>query len=78
MAKNVQSNFKNKAAWAKSLPAPDPKGSVEVSKATVTGDTAKVSVKVLSGGNVVYKTNVSLVKEGGVWKVADMDQGRVQ
>jgi len=78
MAKNVQSYFKNTAGWARTLPAPDPKASVEVGKATITGDTAKVSVNMLSGGNVIYKTNVSLVKEDGIWKVSDMGQGTIQ
>jgi len=27
---------------------------------------------------VIYKTNVSLVKEDGIWKVSDMGQGTIQ
>jgi uncharacterized protein YceK len=69
LSKSIQTGLKNKAAWAKSGVTNNPTATVEAGKATITGDTATVSVKIKSGGTEVTTQEVSLVKEGGVWKV---------
>jgi hypothetical protein len=68
LSKNMQNTLKDKAKWAKSV-SNVPNVSIEVGKATVTGNTAKVTIKILSGGKEATTTDVSLVKENGVWKV---------
>ena len=35
----------------------------------INGDTATVTIKVMMGGTVVTTEEVSLVKEGGAWKI---------
>ena len=71
LSKELQANLKNKDVWAKSAVTNTlGGGTIEVGKATVTGDTATVTIKVMNGGKEVITEKVSLVKEGGVWKVA--------
>ena len=69
LSKGFQANQKSKADWAKTQMTNSPTATVEAGKATVTGDTAKVSVKIKSGGTEIMTEEVVLVKEGGVWKV---------
>ena len=70
LSKSFQANLKNKAEWAKTQMTNNPTATVEAGKTTVTGNTATVSVKIKSGGTEITTQEVSLVKEGGVWKVA--------
>ncbi len=71
LSKSIQAGLKNKDAWAKSgVTKSLGGGSIEAGKATITGDTATVTIKVMNGGTEVTTSEVSLVKEGGVWKVA--------
>jgi Domain of unknown function (DUF4878) len=69
LSKVVQGNLKNESVWAQSVVSSNPTATVTVGKATVTGDRAKVSVKIAAGGTVITTQTVSLVKENGVWKV---------
>jgi hypothetical protein len=68
LSKNVQAGLEDKAKWSESV-RNDPNASVQAGKATVTGDTSTVPVKILSSGEEVYTSDVSLVKEDGEWKV---------
>lgn len=68
-SKTVQSGFKNKAGWEKMMFTNDPQATVEVGKTTVSGNSAKVTVKIMSGGQEIYTSDVSLVKENGDWKI---------
>ena len=69
LSKVVQGNLKDESTWAKSVVSSNPTATVEVGKATVTGDRAKVSLKIIAGGTTITTQTVSLVKENGVWKV---------
>jgi ABC-type phosphate transport system substrate-binding protein len=70
LSKSIQTRFKNKDAWAKSgVTNTLGSGTIEVGKAKITGDTATVTIKVMMGGTVVTTEEVSLVKEGGAWKI---------
>ena len=70
LSKTVKAGLKNESAWAKSGVRNNPTATVEVvGKPTITGDQAKVSVKIKSGGTEIMTEEVVLVKEGGVWKV---------
>lgn len=69
LSKSLQARLKNKAAWAKTQTTINATATVEAGKATITGDTATVSVKIKSGGTEITTSEVSLVKEDGVWKV---------
>ena len=70
LSTNLQARLKNKDAWAKSgVTKSLGDGSIEVGKATITGDTATVTIKVMKGGTEVISEEVSLVKESGAWKV---------
>ena len=76
LSKSFQANFKNEAVWAKTQKANNATAKVKagmttvIGKTTVTDKTATVSVKIQSGGTEITTQQVSLVKEGGVWKVA--------
>lgn len=69
LSKVIQANLKDKDVWAKSMVVKNPAATAEAGKATINGDTAKVSVKIKSGGKEITTNEVSLVKEGGVWKI---------
>jgi Domain of unknown function (DUF4878) len=69
LSKRVQAG-QNMASWAKSAVTNSLGDStIEVGKATITGDTATVSVKLMNGGKELTSVELGLVKEGGVWKV---------
>ena len=69
LSKRVQSG-QSMSAWAKSAVTNTLGDStIEVGKATVTGNTATVSVKLMNGGKEITSVDLGLVKEGGVWKV---------
>jgi uncharacterized protein YceK len=70
LSKNFRANLKSKAEWAKTQTTNSPTATVEAGKATITGNTATVSVKIKSGGTEITTQEVSLVKEDGVWKVS--------
>ena len=71
LSKKLQTNLKNEAAWASSgVTNTLGKGSIVAGKATITGDTATVTIKIMSGGTEVTSSEVSLVKEDGAWKIA--------
>jgi predicted lipid-binding transport protein (Tim44 family) len=67
-SKQMQTGLKNKAAWAQSV-TKDPNASIKIGKVSIKGDSATVTVKILSSGKEVMSTDVSLVKENGAWKV---------
>jgi Domain of unknown function (DUF4878) len=70
LSKSIQGNLKNKEAWAKQgVSNTLGSSTIEVGKATISGDTAKVTIKVMNGGTEVISEEVTLVKEGGAWKV---------
>jgi hypothetical protein len=73
LAKSVQTSLRNKDTWAKSGVSGGITGqsvTVEVvGKATITGDTAKVKVKIKNGGIEVATQESTLVKESGAWKL---------
>ncbi|SRR5450759_1617504 len=70
LSESNQTRLKNKDTWAKSgVTKSLGSGSIEVGKAKINSDTATVTIKVMMGGTVVTTEEVSLVKEGGAWKI---------
>lgn len=69
LSKQLQTGLKSEAEWAKTQKTSNPGTTVEAGKATVSGDTATVTVKILSGKTLITTSTVTLVKEGGVWKI---------
>jgi hypothetical protein len=55
--------------WESKMFTNTPGATITAGKATVSPNAATVPVKISSGGKEVYSTDVSLVKENGVWKV---------
>jgi len=71
LSEELQTGLKNKEAWANSGGVTNSLGSnsIEADKATITGDTAEVTVRIMNGDTEITTSDVSLVKEDGVWKV---------
>jgi len=71
LSKEIQARLKDEATWAKTgVTKTLGDGSIEVGKATINGDTATVTIKVMKGGTEITTSEVTLVKEGGAWKIA--------
>lgn len=70
LSKQLQEGLKTKEAWASSgVSNTLGNSTVEVGKATVKGDKATVTVKIMNNGEELISQDVELVKEGGDWKV---------
>ena len=70
LSKELQSRLKTEGAWAKSgVTNSLGKGTIEVGKAKINGDTATVTMKVMLNGAEITSEDVTLVKENGAWKI---------
>ncbi|MHB8894529.1 MAG: DUF4878 domain-containing protein [Candidatus Geothermincolia bacterium] len=71
LSKKLQEAIKTKEAWANSgVTNTLGTSTVEAGKATITGDTASVTIKIMKDGTEITDSDVSLVKENGTWKIA--------
>lgn len=70
LSEELQTGLESKEAWAETGVS-DTLGenTIEVGKATITGDTAEVTIRIMNGDTELTDSDVWLVKENGEWKV---------
>ena len=71
MSEELQAGLKSKEAWAESGGVSNTlfDSSIEADKAEITGDEAKVTIRIMNGDTEITNSEVWLVKENGAWKV---------
>jgi predicted small secreted protein len=70
LSEQLQTGLETKEAWASSGVSDTlGGGTVETEEATITGDEAEVTIRIMNDGEEITSSDVLLIKEGDEWKI---------